>query len=127
MKHVRAGLVLSIAAAFAAPAFAQDATQLAGAVAPMALAQYGGGPDRIDCGSVDMRPARCPVPWRRAVLTERGSSSCARVRCASASSQRPSDCSASAMPVSNSASSGAASRPAVYAASARLGLLRTNA
>lgn len=75
MKHVRAGLVLSIAAAFAAPAFAQDATQLAGAVAPMALAQYGGGPDRIDCGSVDMRPARCPVPWRRAVLVRQTSQS----------------------------------------------------
>ena len=73
MKQIRAGLVLSLAAAFAVPAFAQNAAQVAVGVAPLSMAQP--GRDSVQCESVNMRPATCPVPWREAVLVRQTSNS----------------------------------------------------
>ncbi len=76
------GAIAATALAFAPAAFAQPATQVAGALGTATLAQYGGGGrDRIDCASVDHRPARCRVPWRDAELVRQTSqSACVRGR-----------------------------------------------
>lgn len=73
MKHVRAGLILSLAVAFAAPVFAQSAAQVATGVAPLTLAQH--GRDTIQCNSINMRRASCSMPWRDAVLLRQTSNS----------------------------------------------------
>lgn len=73
MKFFRAGLIVSLAATFAAPAFAQSAAQVVTSVAPLTSAQY--GRDTIQCSSVGSRPATCAVPWRDAVLVRQTSRS----------------------------------------------------
>ncbi len=86
MKIMFAGLVAIFVAGFAVPAVAQDAAQVARAVAPLTAAQYRDndgrrGGDTISCGSPGYKLARCSVPWRDAVLVRQTSdSACVRGR-----------------------------------------------
>lgn len=86
MKMMFAASVAVLAAGFAGPSVAQDAAVVAQAIAPLSLAQYydnGGrrGGDTISCGSPGFKLARCPVPWRDAVLVRQTSdAACVRDR-----------------------------------------------
>ena len=74
MKSLQAALVISLAAAFAAPAVAQEAGQVGTALAPVAFARYDGR-QTINCSSSNYKTQRCPVRWRDADLVRQTSGS----------------------------------------------------
>lgn len=81
MKALKIVLVISLAGAFAAPVFAQEAAHVGTALAPLALARYDNGRQTVNCSSSNYKTQRCPVRWRDADLVRQTSdSACQRGR-----------------------------------------------